>query len=85
LIRSQRRGEPISGKPDVLFHQPVLYGAIDCSLDFLCDLSRGCTEEFIKLVELVTGQRRDHFEVATNVREAKELFMGIVGLIEMLS
>lgn len=39
LIQSQRRGELISRKPDVLFHQPVLYGATDCSFNFPCDIS----------------------------------------------
>jgi hypothetical protein len=41
---------------------------------------RYCTGEFLQLVELVTGQRRDHFEVATTVREAKEHFKSTVGV-----
>jgi hypothetical protein len=33
-------------------------------------------------VELVTGQRRYHFEVATNIREAKQHFKSTVGVTE---
>jgi hypothetical protein len=41
---------------------------------------RCCTGEFLQLVELVTGQRRDHFEVARNVRDVKEHFKNTVGV-----
>ena len=36
-IRSQRRGEVVSGIPNVLFCQPLLYGAKDCSFSVPCD------------------------------------------------
>jgi hypothetical protein len=42
------------------------------------------TGEFLQLVELVAGQKRDHFEIATNVRETKEHFKSTVGVTEVL-
>ncbi|KAK3103526.1 hypothetical protein FSP39_019860 [Pinctada imbricata] len=99
-IRAQRRGELVSGIPNVLFRQPILYGATDCSFDFPCDMAvlqdiqreynttessnllRGCTEDFIRLVELVANQRRENFPIPVNAYQGKELYCSIITLIE---
>ena len=46
--------------------------------------TRRCyTGEVLQLMKLVTGKRRDHFEVATNERETKEHFKSTVGVTEI--
>jgi hypothetical protein len=45
----------------------------DIQQEYALDSTRRCyMGEFLQLLELVTGQRRGHFEVTTNVREATE-------------
>ena len=96
-IRSQRQRDITSGVPDVLFHQPLVYGTRDYSFRIPCDMSvledikmfytdanpaRGCSEEFVELVELLSGQGGADLLVPTNVREAKQLFTVIMSRIE---
>lgn len=98
-IRSQRGGELIAGVPDILFYQPLRYGARDYCFQLPCDSSvlediehnytsdnpeRGCSAEFLNLIELVTGEERDAF-VSTNAQEAIHLYQEILNLIDHYS
>lgn len=73
-IRQQRR-EVVApaGIPNVLYYQPELYNAVDCSLPLPCSLDmitqlaeeysdewpvRGCSDEFCELIEFATNE--DH-------------------------
>ena len=95
-IRSQRHGELVSGIPEVLFQQPLVFCARDCSFSLPCDISilqdikenytdenrrRGCAEEFIQLVELIT-RRAEGLQVPASVQEAKHLHHHIINLVE---
>ena len=76
-----------------MFYQPLLYGYSDCSFPFLCPISvlddiehayteemprRGCKEEFIKLVEILSQRSRTNFPIARTPIQAKLLFNGIM-------
>ena len=96
-IRSQRNTETVNGKPDILFHQPMIYGSRDysfglpCSLNVLNDLTElyteeqqehGCCQEMVQLAELTSGIRADFYELLETPQEAKTVFTTIISSIE---
>ena len=91
-----RHGELVSGIPEILFHQPLVFGTRDCSFNLPCDISilqdikenyteenkrRDCTKELIQLVELIT-RRTEGLQVPDTVQEAKYLHCHIINLVE---
>ena len=95
-IRSQRHSQVNFGSPDLMFYQPLVHASFDrsfplpCPVAVLDDISRvftdampfrGCSDEFIRLVELLSNKRRSDFAVATNVYEAKVLYLTLVNAI----
>jgi len=99
-IRSQRNQTMTStGVPDIMYYQSEVYDARDYSLQLPCDLhvidqlaeeyteehpSRGCSEEFLQILDWATDQTRNRLPVPQSADEAKQLFCAIIGLCDTL-
>jgi len=83
----------MSGIPDVLYFQPYAVGTLDCSSPIYFDRDElvrvreqytteypqfGCREEFLHLVELISGYSRKELVHPENVVDALRLFSAII-------
>lgn len=99
-IRSQRNLEGVTGIPDVLFHQPLLYDATDYSYPLPCsNISidrisevytetvpmKGCSEEFLNLVELATDTNRIEFPEFTTIQNALIMYRSFIHLLNEIN
>ncbi|KAK6176101.1 hypothetical protein SNE40_014450 [Patella caerulea] len=90
-IRAQRNCQ-VSGIPSVLYHQPQVYGYEDRSLPLSCNIGilqeiideysleyplYGCENDFLVILEEITGVDKHAFTLPTNVREAHELYVSL--------
>lgn len=96
-IRSQRRRSVITDIPDVMFHQPYVFGTWDQSFPLPCsavqleDITRvyteapptfGCSEEFLQLIEHEAGIQRGDIVAVKTGRHATALFLALVDCIQ---
>ncbi|VDI63883.1 Hypothetical predicted protein [Mytilus galloprovincialis] len=85
-----------SGIPNMLYYQPEIFGGRDCSFPLPCNLQtidnlieeytenfpeHGCSNEFINIVELLTGNRRDQFPIITSYDDAELLFRTLIAAL----
>ncbi|XP_071146741.1 uncharacterized protein [Mytilus edulis] len=85
-----------SGIPNMLYYQPEIFGGRDCSFPLPCNLQtidnlieeytenfpeHGCSNEFINIVELLTGNRRDQFPIITSYDHAELLFRTLIAAL----
>ena len=84
------------GIPDVMYYQPFLYGAQDCShelpitqtqLQAVRDSEctpmpyRGCREEFLNLIDQIDGMNRFDVEIIETCEQAKMFYKTLVQLM----
>lgn len=96
-IRSQRNSESFTDIPDVMFFQPLAFGASDCWFDIPCHASiledikrdyteeipeRGCAEEFLRAIEISLGMNRNQCPLATSPDEAKEMYLLLIRMFQ---
>ena len=95
-IRPNRLAGHISGIPDVLYYQPLLQGSMDCKFDLPLNLDelneiqesfttpmpfRGCSDDFVTLVEHMTGTQRGEFDSINTPNQSKLLYETLIELI----
>ena len=95
-LRSQRHSEVVTGIPDVLYQQPLLFGTFDFSSPLPCDLEVlgqiearytevperfGCCEDFRRLVSIVTYGDLQRFRVISTPEDAKAVYRFILELL----
>ncbi|XP_069108591.1 uncharacterized protein, partial [Argopecten irradians] len=99
-IRSQRHLNIPHGIPDVLYYQPEIYETYDrshplpCTLETIDEVAseftsecppRGCTDEFLQIVELTTGMTRDQMPCIKTIEDADELFVALIQMFNDLT
>ena len=88
-IRQQRNTETVGGIPDLLYHQPLLFGTRDYSFELPCELVEieeiglnytdvpprlGCSDDMLRLATLTTGLQEEVFTQPNTPFEAKCLY-----------
>ena len=99
-IRHQLHRECPSGKPNMLYHTPELYGSTDrlkpllVSDDELYEVevqySRtyhqyGCSDQFVDVLREIVGEDISNFEMPSTAEEALLLYRQILEVIDLLS
>lgn len=97
-IRAQRNLRIPHGIPDVLYYQPEIYESneyshpLPCSLGTIRDISseftseypsRGCSDDFLQIIELTTGMARGQSPSVQTVEEADELFFALTRMFDL--
>lgn len=92
-IRSQRNVDVSCGVPNVLFYQPILYDAADYLFPLPCNMAtvemisevysepvplRGCSEEFIRIVELVSDTDIENFPTFSSVENSIAMYRALI-------
>ena len=95
-MRSNRRIDMMSAIPDNLYNMPLRYGTIDyafplpCTIDELNGIQdtraepmpfRGCSEEFLFLIEQLVGINRGDLDVIETPEQAKTMYEALLALI----
>ena len=97
-MRSNRTHGVLTGIPNNLYHMPFLYGTVDyayplpCTIDELNEMQnarteampfRGCSEEFLTLIERLAGINRFDLDVIDTPEKAKIMYEALLELINM--
>lgn len=97
-IRLQRDVELTTGvAPDVLYYQPELFSAEDCSLPLQCsveqlselyrefsqtDPARGCSDSFLARISLLSGIPQQSLEIADTSEDALKMYVATKDLLK---
>ena len=98
-IRAQRGINAQTGIPYVLYYIPEVTGTVDQAVvlpydleliediknEFSVDIPKfGCNEDFVQLVELLTGYNRDDITLPQTVHQSRELFIALKNSINSI-
>ncbi|OWF54583.1 hypothetical protein KP79_PYT08606 [Mizuhopecten yessoensis] len=98
-IISELNSEIPTGIPNVIFYQPLRYGARDCSCHLTCNIAvlddivdsyteanpqYGCSREFRDLLELINGQNLHESDLPASPNDAKVLFIEMESLLDTM-
>ena len=96
-IRANRANGTRSAIPEIMYHQPWVYGTHDMSKDLPVTVQeigelqdqlttpmpyRGCGEDFLNLVEVITGINRGEMGAISTPTQAKSLYEAIIEVFD---
>ena len=99
IRRQNFHNECPSGKPNLLYHTPEIFGMTDQLKPLLHSLDEinvveaqysrrypqyGCSEQFVQVITEIVGQNIDNFEMPTTADEALALYTRVLAIIDMI-
>lgn len=99
-IRSQRDVTNVNGIPDVLYHQPELFGTSDYSCELPCSEetvdelmdefteefpTHGCSYDFRMVLQHLSGMRPDQILIVESMANADEMFTALLHSCDVIN